>query len=211
MKNWYTETQSLPSRAIEVIPPYLPVSNSPRAVVQPPIIGFAAYDFDVKGGPILLEAFKLVRQVYPDCILHIVGSTPRLTPAEARRGNIIWESAVDRVKLLDVILPELTVFAYPTKFDGLPLILLDVLSLGIPSVCSNYPPITELVEHEVDGLICDTDKPRELADNIIRLLDPNVNARYSEQIRRRFRERFSSDAVKPQLSTVYTRVANKVP
>ncbi len=208
MKNWYVENSLFPGAAVEVIPPYLPAATSARKLCAQRKIGFVARDFDVKGGPKVLEAFEWVRLVYPDCILHIVGSESRISADEAARRNIIWEPAVDRQTLLDVILPSMTVFAYPTNFDGLPMILLDVMSLGIPAVCSNYPPIREMIEHEVSGLICSANDARELADKIIELMDPAVNDRYSASVLDRFNKMFAANSVKAHLSQAYSRAVH---
>lgn len=210
MSDWYIEKGLLPTSKVDIIPPYLPVSVSPRETTNRPKIGFVARDFEIKGGPAVLEAFELVRKVYPDCVLHIVGSKAQLSPKAAAERNIIWDEAVDRDTLLNEILPSITVFAYPTNFDGLPLILLHVMALGIPSVCSNYPPITEIVEHGVDGLICSTREREELAGNIVTLLNPTVNERYSANVLKHFNENFSAPVVKPKLSTVYSRAVSKV-
>ncbi|RTL45785.1 MAG: glycosyltransferase [Candidatus Melainabacteria bacterium] len=210
MSDWYIEKGLVPSSKVDIIPPYLPLSVAARGHTNPLKIGFVARDFEIKGGPAVLEAFELVRKVYPDCVLHIVGSKPQLSSAVAAERNIIWEEAVDRDTLLNEILPSITVFAYPTNFDGLPLILLHVMALGIPSVCSNYPPITEIVEHGVDGLICSTRERKELAENIVTLLNPAVNELYSANVLKHFNEQFSAPVVKPKLSMVYSRAISKV-
>lgn len=219
MKDWYTEQALFPSSKIEVLPPYsLKPKSSRRADIvwdgdsdYAPTIGFVAHDFDVKGGPDVLRAFELVRERFPQSKLHIVGTNSRISSEEAHRKNIRWEVSVDRETLLNEIMPTFTVFAYPTNFDGLPLILLDAMSLGIPTVCSDYPTITELVEHEVDGLICGSRTSRELADKIIALLEPAENERYSSNILNRFEQRFSSKSIKPKLKDAYSRALNKVP
>jgi glycosyltransferase involved in cell wall biosynthesis len=79
-------------------------------------------------------------------------------------------------------------------FEGLPLVLTEAMSVGTPFVAYdvNYGP-SEVIRHEVDGLLVPSGDVDALAHGLIRILgDPG----YAAQLGRRAREvtdRFSAE------------------
>ncbi len=62
-------------------------------------------------------------------------------------------------------------FVMPSLWEGLPLVLLEAMAMGLPIVGNRIPGIEGIVSHEVEGLLVDSGDPRSLAAGMNRLLN----------------------------------------
>lgn len=124
---------------------------------------------------------RLWQQKNPDCFVraairllqdgrnvqfYLVGDGERAAELEA----CIREAGhADRIRILgwrdDVheLLAGLDVFVLPSRWEGLPLAILEAMSAGLPTVVSDIPGNRDLVEHEVDGHLFRPDDDADLA------------------------------------------------
>lgn len=205
LAGWYLERGIAEGSSIDVVPIYLPEAPAAPAGVRPRRIGFIARDFDAKGGPVLLAAFQLVREKIPDAELIIVGSPARLDEASQAARGIRWLPLVPREDLLNDILPSFDVFAYPTQFDGMPLVLLEAMSRGVAIAATSYRAIPEMLDRGRAGLLSPVGDAPALAANLIALLEPETNRRFRAAARAHFTATYSARAVMPQLAASYRR------
>ena len=176
-------------------------STSSRPI--PGHIGFIAQEFDVKGGQLVLDAYRALRRSRSDIRLTIVGCESRISTCEARELNITWLPRVPRDEVLTNLLPSMDVFAYPTMFDGLPLIVCEALSLGVPVITSNYGALPEAIGQGVGGIVCRNQSSEAWAEAIAQALDPNRREQLSTGARKLFAERYNARTVAVQLEAVY--------
>lgn len=99
------------------------------------------------------------------------------------------------------------VFVQPSRItadgdrDGIPNVLLEAMSMGVPVVASEVSGIPELVADRHNGLLVPADDPRALADAVARLLDdPALAARLAAAGRQTVTERFDNDRNLSQLT-----------
>jgi glycosyltransferase involved in cell wall biosynthesis len=116
---------------------------------------------------------------------------------------VTWRGYLRREELLASFLPSCQVFAYPTRFDGLPLTLLEALGLGVPAVVSDYFGLPEVVADGESGRVVPQGDPAALADAVLDLLAPEVNARASQAALRRYESTYSPTRVLPLLRENY--------
>ena len=95
--------------------------------------------------------------------------------------------------------PSCEVFAYPSRFDGLPLALLEALGSGVPVVVSDYFALPEVLGDGQAGRVVPQDDPDALAEAVIELLDPEVNAVARAAARARYASTYSPEVVLPRL------------
>jgi glycosyltransferase involved in cell wall biosynthesis len=191
------------SERIRVIPLMHEVANATKLERSPKRVGFVARNFEEKGGQVLLRAYEQVREVRRDAELWIVGSEPRLTPAECAIRRITWLPVVDRDRLLSEVIPSFDIFAYPTPQDCFSYVLLEAMGCGIPVATSDYVSMPEAVDFGRAGLISPVGDACGLAKNILRLFDQEANVHYGMMARKRFETTFSVDVVAPQLRHAY--------
>jgi glycosyltransferase involved in cell wall biosynthesis len=86
------------------------------------------------------------------------------------------------------------------------MILLEAMAAGVPIVASSVGGIPEAIEHDLNGSLVKPLHPRELAEEMARVLSsPEVLARYKREGRRAFDERFSAEAMTRRYEELYLR------
>jgi glycosyltransferase involved in cell wall biosynthesis len=201
LKRWYLERGIMPDDRIDVIPVFLPDTVVTKPNLRPAKVGFISKDFSARGGNTLLEAWKIVRAQRPDAEL-VIRSEVKIDEAEAKRQGIVVIGYISREELMERILPSFDVFAYPTEFDGF-YTLVEAMSRGIAVATSDYQGIPEFVEYGRSGLISPVGDAKGLADNILKLLEPEANAWYRAAARQRFETYYSAEVVRARLLNSY--------
>jgi glycosyltransferase involved in cell wall biosynthesis len=188
---------------LHIAPCFVEAGERPRARSAPRRIGFVATDFVSKGGPVVLDAFELVRSQRADAELVIIGSPPPTDAVSLEARGITWRARVPRSVLLEQHLPSFDVFAYPTQFDGLPLIVLEVMALGIPVATSDYLAMPEIVGHGIAGSVSPQGDALALGRALLRLLDQEENERARERTAAWFDSHFAPDIAVAKLARAY--------
>jgi glycosyltransferase involved in cell wall biosynthesis len=169
------------------------------------IVGNVARLAEQKGQRTLLEAAPLVLERRPDVRFAIAGEgelRPQLEALAAPLG--------DRVLLLgrrdDVpdLLASFAVFAFPSRFEGLCLAVIEAQAAGVPVVATPVGGIRETVVDGETGWLVPPDDPRALADRILWSLDHADEARrVAAEGARRARERYSERAMVERTLALY--------
>jgi glycosyltransferase involved in cell wall biosynthesis len=98
------------------------------------------------------------------------------------------------------------VFVLPSRFEGLPLVLIEALLAGVPVVATRVGSVGELVTDET-GVLVPPDDPQALADAVQALLDdPERRARLGAGGRRRALERFTIERVADSFAALYAEI-----
>jgi len=69
------------------------------------------------------------------------------------------------------ILPKYSIFILPSKFEGLPLAILEAIEAGLVVVASNVGGIPEIIEDGETGFLIDGSFPENIAKTLTRVLD----------------------------------------
>jgi glycosyltransferase involved in cell wall biosynthesis len=143
-----------------------------------------------KGLGLLPDVVSLLLARGFDVALDIVGPVVG-APGGAEQRAIAARAAAlgvdDRLRLigavpLDRLLPlyrEYDLFVLPTlPGEGIPRVLLEAMTAGMPVVTTRVAGIPSLVTHDVNGLLVDEPTPASIADALARLLsDPGLRRR----------------------------------
>jgi glycosyltransferase involved in cell wall biosynthesis len=107
---------------------------------------------------------------------------------------------------------EATVFCLPCRVlengdrDGIPNVLLEAMSCGVPVVSTPVSGIPELVEDGTNGLLVPQDDPEALAAALRKLHEnPDLVSRFGHGGRTTVRERFDGDVLSRYLATLFER------
>jgi glycosyltransferase involved in cell wall biosynthesis len=203
LRDWYVD-RGVPADRIGVAPCF--PSAMPSEGTSEPVtgrIGFVAGDFRAKGGDLVVAAMELVRRERPDAHLWIAGGSPPLDRHTVEAAAITLCGYLSRDELLTKFLPSCEVFAYPSRFDGLPLTLLEALGSGVPVVVSDYFALPEVVSDGQSGRIVAGENVKALAAAILDLLEPSGRKAAVEGALHRYRSMYSAEGVLPVLRQNY--------
>ncbi|HEY1427399.1 MAG TPA: glycosyltransferase family 4 protein, partial [Caulobacteraceae bacterium] len=122
-----------------------------------PEFAFVSTNFAAKGGPVVLEAFRRVRQSYPHARLTIVGAPQAETtgePGVSYAGFLRKEDPGDLARFRAALAGARAV-VHPTRSDIAPLLLVEAALFGCPAIASRAFAIPELVSDGESGLLLD--------------------------------------------------------
>lgn len=178
---------------------------SGRRTLDGTIVGNVARLAEQKGHRTLLDAVPAVLERYPDARFAIVGDGELRGELEARASEFGEHVALlgERSDVPD-LLASFTVFAYPSRFEGLCLAVIEAQAAGVPVVATPVGGIRETVLDGETGFLVPPDDPRALAERILWCLDhPDEALRVAEEGRRRARERYSERAMVERTLALY--------
>jgi glycosyltransferase involved in cell wall biosynthesis len=135
---------------------------------------FVSTNFEAKGGPTLLAAFRLVRDKHPGVHLTIVGDRPvqlSKEPGVEMTGYLRKEDA-EQCRRFREILASSRAIVHPTRSDIAPLLIVEAGYFGCPVIASNRYAIPELVDHGKSGLLLDNpSNPEQVAGAMCWMLE----------------------------------------
>ena len=144
------------------------------AYADAPAFAFVSTNFAAKGGPVVLEAFRRVRQTRPDATLTIVGASPGNLSAEpgVRYAGFLRKESPDELAKFRAVLASARAVVHPTKSDIAPLLLVEAGLFGCPAIASRAFAIPELVADGASGVLLDApDDPAAVAAAMNGMLD----------------------------------------
>ena len=157
-----------------------------------------------------VRAFGEIAKKFPDVYGLLVGAGPK--EKEVR-------DLVDRLDLNDKIkLPGLQtdtvgyfsamdIFMMSSAFEGLPIALLEAMSMECAIVSTKAGGVVEAVRDRTDGLLCETGRWKELADLSSELIfDEEKRKVFQEASRRRVQEAFSLKITVEAIEETYLKL-----
>ena len=125
-----------------------------------------------KGQSVLINAARVLKKSIPNLLVVFLGDGKDKEKLIEQSKDIsdfvefvgFVNNVADYIHIMDV-------FAYPSNYEGLGSVLLDVMEQGVPIVATNVDGIPDIVKNETTGLLIQRGNYRELASSILRLKD----------------------------------------
>ena len=123
----------------------------------------------------LLEAFAQVLKTHPDCRLNLIGDGELL---EEVKGYVQTLGIQEKVEFLGnqsniyPFLQQSDIFLLPSKFEGMPMTIIEAMGTGLPIVASAVGGVPDMLEDNVSGMLVSCD-PEQTAQAVRQLLDKN--------------------------------------
>jgi glycosyltransferase involved in cell wall biosynthesis len=124
-------------------------------------------------GDLLLATAELALQ-HAELTLVLVGSGPLEATLRSQvealglERNVIFTGMRDDVYEL---LPAFDVFVLSSRFEGLPISLLEAMAAGVPPVATRVGGIPEVIVDGVSGLLVEAGAPDQLTKSVAEVLD----------------------------------------
>ena len=188
-----------------VAPPGVPPPSTAQRRHRQPTMLFVARNFEIKGGPDVLEIFDQVRHRIPGARLLVAGSSD---PDPGVTG-VTWLGPCSRAELYERAYPEADVFVYPTRFDCAPLVVMEAMAHGVPVVAPRAFGLPSMVRDGEGGVLFPPGDIPAATEAVERLLtDPDHLARLAAGARDHYERRLSTSVRNEVLGATYRRIAS---
>ena len=188
------------------------IPSTPEKDYSNKTILFVGKDFEIKGGPTLIKAFKEVKKEVKDAKLIIAG--PERCAKFPNRTNTLFDFFGITISRPKINLPDLivkgyvppegvghlykdaSVFAMPSIQENFGHVFLEAMAYKTPCIGSTSCGIPEIIEEDRTGFLVPPNDYKQLADKLILLLeDENLMKKMGEQGRKRVEKYFTWDLV----------------
>lgn len=189
-----------------VVMPALKASNPVGPVVSTGLLG------ERKGSYVMVEAAARL----PDVHMVLAGGGETESVREFAQAKDLgervetpgWLGPAECSELLSTA----SVYALPSRAEGLPMGLLEAMSFGLPVISSPVGGIPSLIEDGVNGLLVPPDDPVALADAISRLLnEPGLGDRLGDHARSTIREHYTVEVAVDLLQEIWVSITSTHP
>lgn len=156
---------------------------------------FVGVDWERKGGPELIEAFKLVLKKHPDAKLNIVGCFPKIDlPNVQVIGRVPIEEVVNYYK-------DASIFCMPSKREPFGIVYLEALAYKLPIIALDIGALPDFVSNSENGFLVKFNDIKDLADKLNFLLtNPELCQRMGgigyEKVKTRYQWNISIENIK---------------
>jgi glycosyltransferase involved in cell wall biosynthesis len=154
-----------------------------------PVIGTVGNFTAKKDQACLLDAFATVQAEWRDARLVLVGTGPLEDSLRQRADRLgIGDAVLFTGPRDDVfeLLPAFDVFVLSSRFEGLPIALLEAMASGVAPVATRVGGIPEVITDGVDGWLVEPGDPGELAASLTKLIaDPEARGNLANAARKR--------------------------
>jgi len=174
------------------------------------IIIIVASLFAHKGHKFLLSAISTLVGQYPDLQLWIVGQGPLENDLKEQTQALkigdhitFWGERTDVFDLLK----QSQIFILPSLREGMPISLLEAMSMGKAIVASDVGGVSELIEDGVSGFLIPAKNSDAMAEKISLLLgSEKIQKEMGQEARRRFEEKFTSKRMVDKFENLYRKL-----
>ncbi|ASJ03590.1 hypothetical protein A3L09_10140 [Thermococcus profundus] len=161
-----------------------------------------------KGVIDLLKAAQVLRNDLGYVKILIVGKGPLYNNIKVA----ITRNNLDNVKLLGHIPWErllwlyrnAEVFVFPSHYEGLPTVVLEAMSSGLPVVASDIPAHRDVIVTGYNGLLSKKGSPESIAENILTVLeDEKLKKKLEKNARKTIERKFTWNKISRKFERIY--------
>ena len=159
----------------------------------------------------LLEAWSLVPRgsavlvvIGPDMPGHSMDAGPwarKLVEEKGMMNDVIFCGARDDISIL---LRAADLFIQPSHYEAFGISVIEAMASGLPIVANAVGGMMDYLEHGVNGLLCSSLKPNDIAEPILCLMnDPALHSTLGKNARQTIEEKFQESVVYKKFSRLF--------
>ncbi|HXQ00005.1 MAG TPA: glycosyltransferase family 4 protein [Solirubrobacteraceae bacterium] len=213
------EIVGLPHDSVIAVPNGVPLCSSDSGAARR--VEHGGHGASAGEGPVVGSLGRLTQQKGYDLLVRalpaltgarlvLVGDGPERAALERMAREL---EVADRLTITGWVtdapshLSELDVFALPSRWEGMPLGILEAMHAGLPVVVTDVGSVAEVVSDGDTGYVVRSEDLAALQDRLRRLLDaPALRARMGERGQALARERYTDTAMARRYEDVYERM-----
>lgn len=168
----------------------------------------------IKNQKMMIDAFRVINQNYPQTRLLIVGDGPERAALEQHVANLELSHSIrltgfqsDPRPYLDLV----DIFLLSSHSEGTSMTLLEAMAQGKPCVVTDVGGNPEIISSGVDGLLVETENAAKFAEAIVQLLEnPEMQFAMGQAARDTFARRFELHNMINGYESLYTAITGDV-
>ncbi|MGG7036350.1 MAG: glycosyltransferase family 4 protein, partial [Flavobacterium sp.] len=99
------------------------------------------------------------------------------------------------------------IFVFPSRFEGLPGVLIEAEASGLPIICTDLPMMREVVSVNKNALVFELDNEQQLANAIEKLVtDKSVRKAFAIRSKEIFKNNFEIASVHERMLSLYQKL-----
>lgn len=166
-----------------------------------------------KGHEDLLAAVSRIHREIPDLTVLLVGDGTRRGHLQA----LTQESGLEQVvrflgtrRDIPEILQALDVFVMPSRWEGIPLTLLEAMGCGLPVISTRVGRAPEIIRDGENGRLTPVADSAALAQAILELYrEPEKRQQWGDEARRTVKEKYTLEHFLEQFAAIYLELYGK--
>jgi glycosyltransferase involved in cell wall biosynthesis len=157
----------------------------------------------------LIECGKYICEKYPDISFVITGSGILSDTLHERINEL---GLAKQFKFLGFVTHEeliklyqnATLYVLPSHYEGLPTVLLEAMSCGLPVIATAVSGNLDVITHEKNGILVPPKSPEKIAEAISLLLDDEkMRKKLGENARKTIEKKYTWDIISNNFLTYY--------
>lgn len=157
---------------------------------------FIGVDFERKGGKVVIDAFKQVKQEIPDASLTIIGPNLENTSERVMSLGRIRKNSPDGEKRLHDAYIDASIFVMPSFYEPFGIVFAEAMAYKLPCICANVCAMPEIVDNGKTGFVIPSGDNKTLAHRIIELFrNENKLKMFGEAGYRKYLENYTWEKV----------------
>jgi glycosyltransferase involved in cell wall biosynthesis len=159
---------------------------------------FNSSDFQRKGGDLVLSAFEIVKKAVPEAKLVIIGKK-----IAVERDGIVNPGAISSKEEVRNLFLKTDLVVAPSRCEPFQEFLLEAINYGVPCLVSAVDGMPEIIDNEIDGIVCEQPTSESLAEQMINLLqDSSRLTSMSQKARDKAKAKLNWDCIAANISQV---------
>ncbi len=178
------------------------------------VLMFAAVNLNIygKGGDLLLEALQNLPESLKDEILLLLLGSGGDTIARTAGIQSVSLGYISNERLKALAYSAADLFVFPTRAEGLSLVLLESMSCGTPMVSFRVGGNPDLVRHGITGYLAEPENTKDLCNGIFQLVeDGTLRNRMARNCRQIALKEYSSDLETKRYIELYRHLLQQEP
>ena len=169
---------------------------------------FVGFDFKRKGGYVLLDAFKKVRQAIPSARLIIIG--PNKDIYHIKQEGVEFLGPIKDREKVKAYFQQASLFAMPSLCEPFGLVFLEAMAYRMPCIGSTVDAMPEIIEDGRTGFLVAPNNVEQLVNALIRILNDEVMMRRMGcEGRERLEGKFSWKEVGSRVDSILSVITKK--
>lgn len=154
-----------------------------------------------KNGPLVVAAFKKLRQKYSDIELYVAGPVDEPSEINGEEGifylgQLSYDQLIEYYNLCDF-------FVMPSQFEAYGLVFAEALIYGLPCVGKNCFAMPEFIKDGYNGYLINTDDTDELCKKMELLFNNREMAKNVMSNMEYYKDKYSWDSVAKRMMEVF--------